>query len=136
MSEIETPPCEVCGQPAKWAINDLREGEPEEDMLGRLWATWRVVSSHHYCTQHVRKPIQYCWSVSRLGSYSGIEAEMQWIASTHYFLWLDYMKLDPSEIALRVRNFVPEFRPMSELVDPSGVLLYAPANHEGRRELE
>lgn len=46
-------PCEVCGEPARWAVQDMLVVQSPE----ASFAT--VHSSHRFCEAHMRPPIHY-----------------------------------------------------------------------------
>lgn len=131
----ELPNCEVCGLSAPWLINDIREGEPEQG-VDSLWMTWQVISTHHYCDQHVRAPIQYTFHMRDFIRYNGVLPTLFTIRVTQYYLHLVQQGYSEEEIKLHQSLFIPDVRDMRDLVDSEGVLLYAPADFNGERYLK
>ena len=50
---MDSPACDICGEPATHGARDLRETEPIEDKDGRLWANWESDSPWRWrCDEH------------------------------------------------------------------------------------
>ena len=47
--------CEVCGRPAMWHVNDLRQEGVYTGANGDTWPRMVVASSHTFCGEHVRE---------------------------------------------------------------------------------